>query len=257
MIKLIILYTVSLLYSILINAQDVKIGDQVWMSKNLDVSTFRNGDIIKEAKSIEEWTTARSEHLPMWCYYEFNKEYGNTYGKLYNWYAVNDSRGLAPRGYHIPSDSEWSILIKTLGNEEIAGNKLKSKNGWRSFNKTEKVICNNCMNWSDSLKKHDTCRFCLRSFFTLQDKIPIEILSGDGNNISGFNALPGGYLLYNNQNTSSQYSFKYIGSYGKWWTLTDFITIFVWSYGLSFYDTKISRVPTLKYLGHSVRCIKD
>jgi uncharacterized protein (TIGR02145 family) len=113
------------------------------------------------------------------------------------------------------------------------------------------------MNWSDSLKKHDTCRFCLGSFFTLQDKIPIEILSGDGNNISGFNALPGGYLLYNNQNTSSQYSFKYIGSYGKWWTLTDFITIFVWSYGLSFYDTKISRVPTLKYLGHSVRCIKD
>jgi uncharacterized protein (TIGR02145 family) len=104
-------------------SQDVKIGTQVWMSKNLDVSTFRNGEAIPEAKSKEEWAKAGVNRQPAWCYYDNDSKNGKVYGKLYNWYAVNDSRGLGPKGYHIPSDAEWTILTDMLGGEKIAGQK--------------------------------------------------------------------------------------------------------------------------------------
>ena len=65
-----------------------------------------------------------------WCYYENETAKGTTYGKLYNWFAVNDARGLAPKGYHIPSDEEWTILTNYLGGENIAGTKMKSTSGW-------------------------------------------------------------------------------------------------------------------------------
>jgi hypothetical protein len=84
----------------------------VWMTKNLDVSTFRNGDPIPEAKSEKEWENAAKNQKPAWCYYDNDVQNGKKYGKLYNWYAVNDSRGLAPKGYHIPSESEWNLTIK-------------------------------------------------------------------------------------------------------------------------------------------------
>ena len=112
------------------NAQTVTIGTQVWMTKNLDVSTFRNGDPIPEARTDEEWQKARENKQPAWCYYENDPSNGAKYGKLYNWYAVNDSRGLAPAGYHVPSDVEWTKLTDFLGGEEVAGDKMKSKSDW-------------------------------------------------------------------------------------------------------------------------------
>jgi len=108
---------------------EVTIGTQVWMTKNLDVSTFRNGDPIPQAKTYEEWNRAKNRQ-PAWCYYENDPANGAKYGKLYNWYAVNDPRGLAPRGWHIPSDAEWTVLTDYLGGEEKAGAKMKSKQGW-------------------------------------------------------------------------------------------------------------------------------
>jgi len=111
-------------------AQTVTIGTQVWMTKNLDVSTFRNGDPIPQAKTDEEWEKAGGNKQPAWCYYENDTANGAKYGKLYNWYAVRDSRGLAPVGYHIPSDAEWAILTDYLGGAEKAGAKMKSKQGW-------------------------------------------------------------------------------------------------------------------------------
>ena len=63
-----------------------------------------------------------------WCYYENKTGKGSTYGKLYNWYAVNDPRGLAPKGYHIPNDAEWTILTTYLGTDAAA--KMKSTTGW-------------------------------------------------------------------------------------------------------------------------------
>jgi len=111
-------------------AQTVTIGTQVWMTKNLNVSTFRNGDPIPQAKTDEEWEKAGGNKQPAWCYYENDTANGAKYGKLYNWYAVRDSRGLAPVGYHIPSDAEWAILTDYLGGAEKAGAKMKSKQGW-------------------------------------------------------------------------------------------------------------------------------
>jgi len=103
----------------------VVIGSQTWMTDNLNVSTFRNGDPILEAKTKQEWINAGEENRPAWCNYENNDVYGNGFGKLYNWYAVNDPRGLAPDGWHIPNDKEWTDLINELGGENIAGIKMK------------------------------------------------------------------------------------------------------------------------------------
>ncbi len=115
-------------------SSDVKIGTQVWMSKNLDVSTFRNGEVIPQAKNKEQWKYASDNKQSAWCYYEFNKNNGKKYGKLYNWYAVNDARGLAPKGYHVPSDAEWTTLEDFLGGQDEAGEKLKSTTGWYADN---------------------------------------------------------------------------------------------------------------------------
>ncbi len=111
-------------------SQTVTIGTQVWMTKNLDVSTFRNGDPIPQAKTNEEWEKAGTDGKPAWCYYKNKKKNGKKYGKLYNWHAVNDSRGLAPTGCHIPTDAEWTILSAYLGGEVAAGKKMKSTSGW-------------------------------------------------------------------------------------------------------------------------------
>ena len=110
------------------SSNEVTIGTQVWMSKNLDVAKFRNGDPIPEAKTDEEWEKAGKNKQPAWCYYKNDTANGAKYGKLYNWYAVIDPRGLAPTGYHIPSDAEWTTLENFLGVD--VGKKMKSTNGW-------------------------------------------------------------------------------------------------------------------------------
>jgi len=106
---------------------ELTIGKQVWMTQNLDVDKFRNGEVIQEAKTEGEWEDA---YQPAWCYYNNDPANGAKYGKLYNWYAVNDPRGLAPKGWHVPTDAEWTILTDYLGGVEKAGAKMKSKNGW-------------------------------------------------------------------------------------------------------------------------------
>ena len=108
----------------------VTIGTQVWMRKNLDVSTFRNGDVIPQASTDAAWKAAGENKQPAWCYYDNDTANGAKYGKLYNWYAVNDPRGLAPAGYHIPTDAEWTVLTDYLGGEDVAGKKMKSASGW-------------------------------------------------------------------------------------------------------------------------------
>ena len=111
------------------SCKDVKIGDQIWMAENLNVAKFRNGDLIPEAKTDKEWDNAGKNGQPAWCYYQNNTANGTKYGKLYNWYTVNDARGLAPTGWHIPTDKEWTVLSTFLGGEDVAGKKMKSV-GW-------------------------------------------------------------------------------------------------------------------------------
>jgi len=113
----------------------VKIGEQTWLAENLNAATFRNGDPIPEAKTLEEWDKAGLNQQPAWCYYDFRKIQddpvnGSKYGKLYNWYAVIDSRGLAPEGWSVSTDDDWTVLSNAVGGKEKAGLWLKSNSGW-------------------------------------------------------------------------------------------------------------------------------
>jgi uncharacterized protein (TIGR02145 family) len=119
------LFCFSILFVSLIKAQDytdtiegkiynfIMIGDYSWMMENLDVITFANGDTIPQAKTKAEWLKAIENRQPAWCYYDNKSE--PKYGKLYNWFAVNDSRGLAHGIYSIPTVAAWKNLITELG----------------------------------------------------------------------------------------------------------------------------------------------
>lgn len=100
----------------------IQIGIQKWMSKNLDVAFYRNGDPIPQVTDPTAWAGLTTG---AWCYYNNDPIQSNKYGKLYNWYAVNDPRGLAPQGWHIASDAEWTTLETTLGGSSVAGGKMK------------------------------------------------------------------------------------------------------------------------------------
>ena len=104
------------------NSNDVTIGTQTWALKNLSVTTYRNGDTIPQITDLVQWNNLTTG---AWCYYNNDPSTEATYGRLYNWYAINDSRGIGPVGYHIPSDSEWTVLTNYLGGEPIAGGKMK------------------------------------------------------------------------------------------------------------------------------------
>jgi len=108
----------------------ITIGLQVWMQKNLNVCKYRNGDDIPQVQDPTAWAALTTG---AWCYYNNDTANGPVYGKLYNWYAVNDPRGLAPTGYHIPSDAEWTTLTTFLGGEPVAGDKMKATTLWTPY----------------------------------------------------------------------------------------------------------------------------
>jgi len=204
------------------NFKIVKIGKQEWMVENLNVDRFRNGDLIPEVKSPNEWEKAGKSGKPAWCYFENDDLNGEKYGKLYNWFAVNDPRGLAPEGWHIPSDKEWSILIKFFFTEDEAGISLKSQQGWNSYESEE----------SD-------------------DDSESLMISGNGSNSSGFYGLPGGCRYEDGQ-------FCDIGDIGNWWSSSLYDTNLAWSVNLrTFFDNiETSWSNRIEY-GYSVRCTKD
>lgn len=107
----------------------VKIGSQTWFSENLNVTKYRNGDVIPQVSDPTQWAKLTTG---AWCYYNNDSNNDLIYGKLYNWYAIKDSRGLAPKGYHIPTDEEWTILTNFLG--ASAGGKMKNTTGWNGTN---------------------------------------------------------------------------------------------------------------------------
>jgi len=113
--------------------QTVIICDQTWIMSNLNVSRYKDGTEIPQVTDPTEW---KNMTTGAWCYYENDTENGKVYGKLYNWYAVHDSKGLAPEGYHIPSLNEWETLVACLGGESVAGGKMKEQglSHWNSPN---------------------------------------------------------------------------------------------------------------------------
>jgi uncharacterized protein (TIGR02145 family) len=126
--------------------QTVSIGNQKWAKLNLDVDTFRNGDSIPHAESDEDWIIAGANKQPAWCYSNNDPSNGEKYGKLYNWYAVNDPRGLAPSGYHVPNEAEWDTLDAYLG---LSGAiKMRKENGWKDGQSGKYTWVVNCQNTS-------------------------------------------------------------------------------------------------------------
>ena len=111
----------------------VIIGNQVWMSENLKVTKYRDGTAIPTGLSNSEWENTTSG---AYAVYDNNETHADTYGYLYNWYAVDDSRNIAPDGWHVPTDDEWTTLTDYLGGTSVAGGKMKETgtSHWNSPN---------------------------------------------------------------------------------------------------------------------------
>ena len=186
----------------------VQIGDQVWMAENLKTTRYRNGDPITE----------------QWAY---NNDANNAakYGRLYTWYAATDSRGIAPAGWHVPTDAEWTILENYL----IANG--YNYDGTTTGNKIAKALA------------------ATTDWYTYTGTgTPGADLTK--NNSSGFTALPGGNRDFNGP-------FYDIGYYGYWWSSTEKYTSNAWHRALSFYDYGLYRLDNSKSYGFSVRCLRD
>jgi uncharacterized protein (TIGR02145 family) len=108
---------------------EVKIGNQIWTTRNLGQKTFRNGDAIAEVTSFKDWKSALSAKRPAWCYYNFDELQGKYHGIMYNVYALTDPRGLAPKGWHIPTSDEWMAMINSVG-ADSAWTRLVASRGW-------------------------------------------------------------------------------------------------------------------------------
>ena len=189
--------------------EEIKISEQIWMKHNLNVAHFKNGEPIEQAETKAEWKKLNEEKKSAWCYYENNSKNPDLYGKLYNWYAVNDPRGLAPAGYHVSTDLEWTSLVACLGGDSTAGGKIKEAG---------------LMHWLTP--------------------------NTGATNSSGITGLPAGCRDFDG-------SFKYISSYGIWWSSTMEDSSYAWARDIYYNDGVILRFSDLKILGFSVRCLKD
>ena len=107
--------------------ETVQIGEQCWFAENLRVENYRNGDAILSGLSGNEWSSTTSGATAVYAESASNLE---TYGRLYNWYAVADSRSLCPSGWHVPTDQEWNVVSDVLGGQNVAGGKMKTTYGW-------------------------------------------------------------------------------------------------------------------------------
>ena len=101
----------------------VSIGNQIWMASNLSTSRYRNGAYIPYILNSNQWALTKS---PALSFYNHDNTYETNYGKQYNWYAVTDTQGICPNGWHIPSNNEWTILSDFLGGLNVAGGKMKA-----------------------------------------------------------------------------------------------------------------------------------
>ena len=195
--------------------QTVKIGNQVWMAENLKVTHYRNGDEIPDVTGNSEWVGLSTG---AYCSYNDVNSNADTYGMLYNWYAVDDSRNIAPAGWHVPTDEEWKELEMQLGMSQN-----EADNGdWRGTNEGSKLKTTS--GWDSN---------------------------GNGTNEVGFTALPAGYRKY------SGGSFATLGYSTDWWLAASEGSTISWRRGLNSNNTDIARTTYNKKEGFSVRCVRD
>ncbi|MFN5325355.1 MAG: fibrobacter succinogenes major paralogous domain-containing protein, partial [Bacteroidota bacterium] len=200
----------------------VQIGTQEWMQENLKTTKYKNGDVIPTNLNNTQW---QSTTQGAWAYYNDSSQYNNIYGKLYNWYAVADARGVCPTGWHVPTDSEWNVLVKQLDPQADTTDSSYSQS----------LIAGGFM------------------------KAVGDLQSGTGlwqspnygaTNSSGFTGLPGGDRnLYG--------SYLYIGYYGYWWSASEILTDYAWYRSLDYSDAFVYRNAYFKRLGFSIRCLRD
>jgi uncharacterized protein (TIGR02145 family) len=198
--------------------QTVTIGTQVWMAENLKVTHYRNGVAIPNVTDSAAWVA-----LTTGAYCEYNNNTSNvaTYGRLYNWYAVSDSRNIAPVGWHVASDAEWKQLEITLGMSQAQADAA----GWRGTTEGGKLKEAGISHW---------------------------ITPNTGaTNESGFFALPGGDRDYGNG------TYYYLGSHAYFWSSTESYSLGAWGRYLDYHSSGIYRLSNLKGYGFSVRCVRD
>jgi hypothetical protein len=235
--------------------EEIRIGSQIWAKENLDACVFANGDSITEAKTIEEWVEAGKNKQPAWCYYENDLNNNEYNGKLYNWYAVNDPRGLSPKGWIIPNDYDFVILSNFFGGDLMAGWSLKTRNAWESRS-VPYIQCPNCSNWSKIQKFLNTCDQCKNKREIAPPNIRLkEHQSNFGKAISYyiplslFNAYPSGMRM-------PEGNFDYLNEYASFWCSDDLNNKNACNRNLGNNGDAFTGFDSDKNFGLSVRCIK-
>jgi uncharacterized protein (TIGR02145 family) len=197
----------------------VKIGNQWWTSENVKVTHYRNGDAIPRVTGATEWISLITG---AYCNYDNDATNVSTYGRLYNWYAVNDSRMISPIGWHVPTDEEWKTLEMYLGmSREDADNLI-----WRGTDEGGKLKESGFEHWQSP--------------------------NTGATNESGFTALPGGARLYHG-------IFYLMGSTASFWTSTEGDENKAWSRSLGCCSNPpdVGRSQDYKYGGFSIRLLRD
>ena len=194
--------------------ETIIVGGKVWMAENLKVTHYRNGNPISYAADSINWTDGTDGQ---YCYYNNDSSYIDTFGLLYNWYAINDWRGIAPEGWHVATDDDWKHLEMALGMSRAQADLI----GWRGTEEGNKL--------------KSTYRW---------------IENGSGTNDIGFTALPGGYMLdgvFANRGIDASFwtSTDTSGTNSAWWR------------DIYYNRSGIRRHAYDKNMGLSVRCVKD
>jgi len=201
----------------------VTIGTQTWMAENLKTTQYNDVTAIPLVTDEADWANLTTSG---YCWYNNDAAtYKNTYGALYNWYTVNTGK-LAPTGWHVPTDAEWT----TLENYLIA-------NGYNYDGSTSGD------NYAKSLAAST-------DWFPYSDT---GVIGNDlsKNNRTGFSALPGGYRF------SSGGTFFGVGRYGSWWSATEDDTDDAWERDMYYIESDVYRGSISKQYGFSVRCVRD
>jgi uncharacterized protein (TIGR02145 family) len=197
----------------------VKIGNQTWMAENLKVTHYRDGTAISKLTADGGWKSTRSS---AYCYYNNKSSYKDTYGVLYNWYAISDSRSIAPDGWHVPTDDEWKELEMYLGMSRSEVDVA----GYRGINEGSKLAGNVDL-WDSGAIGND------KEF-----------------GFSGFTALPGGSRGYSD-------GFSGVGGSGSFGSATEYNSNYMWYRKLDCNGSNIARFRYSKRGGLAVRLLKD
>lgn len=198
----------------------LRIGDQCWMASNLKTSHYSDGSEIPNVTGNNEW---RSQNTGAWCNYENNAVHGTTYGKLYNWFAAMDVRGVCPLGWHVPSDEEWKQLENTLGISADEVNDI----GVRGETENVGGMMKATASWNAP--------------------------NAGATNESGFSGLASG-----NRDGFSAGTFFNAGSIGYWWSSSDYGEFnYAWYRRLSSSNAGVGRYGYYKRSGFCIRCLQD